>query len=206
MRRAHDPAGLRGRRLRLRRHAQHQAGDAGGLGCQRQLAARDEIELPRLAPDFQHHRADRIAGQRVGRGAQRRVDIGRAHRHQPARIEAEFGQPAHRQRAGFKLAKILPHPHQRTPRHQPPGKARDQPGGRPALPSLGEHFMHRPGGETAAQTRIGAGMTERHLLQRMGIAIRFKALDAAAQTRKRVRACTAHAAPGEIIECCRLLE
>jgi hypothetical protein len=99
MRGFHHPSGFGSRRRRLRRHAQHQTGDAGGLRGQGQLAAGDQIQLTRLAPDFQHHRANRIAGQRVGRGTQGIVDIGRAHRDQPARIEAEFGQPAHRQRA-----------------------------------------------------------------------------------------------------------
>ena len=51
-------------------------GDAGGLRGQSQLAAGDEIELARLAPDFQHHGAERIAGQRVGGGPQRGVGVG----------------------------------------------------------------------------------------------------------------------------------
>jgi hypothetical protein len=194
MRRAHDPAGLRGRRLRLRRHAQHQAGNAGGLGCQRQLAAGDEIELPRLAPDFQHHRAHRIAGQRVGGGAQRIVRIGRAHGHQPARIETEFGKPAHRQRPRFNVAEILPHPEQRTPCRQPSRQACDEAGGRTALPPRGEHLMQRAGGEPALQRRIRGRMTERHPVQRMRIARCLEALDAPSQIRKRVRACADHCA------------
>jgi hypothetical protein len=96
MRRAHDPSGLRRRGLGLRRHPQQQAGDAGGLRGQSQLAAGDKIELPRLAPDFQHNSADRIAGQRVGGGPQRGLDIGRAHAHHAARIEPELGPSAHR--------------------------------------------------------------------------------------------------------------
>jgi hypothetical protein len=113
MRRAHDPSRLRGRRLWLRRHPQQQAGDARGLRGQRQLAANDEIELARLAPDFQHHDSKRVAGQRVGGGPQRGVHIGRAHRHHKARIETEFGPSVHRQRARFDLGEILPDPHQR---------------------------------------------------------------------------------------------
>ena len=88
MRRAHDPSCFRGRGPRLRGHPQQKRGDAGGLRGQRELAAGDEIELARLPPDFQHHGAERIAGQRVGGGPQRGVGVGRAHRHQQPRIEA----------------------------------------------------------------------------------------------------------------------
>jgi hypothetical protein len=38
------------------------------LRSQRQLAAGDQIKLPRLAPDLQHHDANGIASQRVGGG------------------------------------------------------------------------------------------------------------------------------------------
>ena len=91
MRRAHDPSRFRGRGQRRCRDPQQQGGDAGGLGRQSELAAGDEIELPRLPPDFQHDGAERIAGERIGGGPQCGVHIGRAHRHQQARIEAEFG-------------------------------------------------------------------------------------------------------------------
>lgn len=115
MRRAYDPSCLRRRGLWLRCHPQQQAGDARGLRGQRQLAAGDEIELTRLAPDFQHHDAQRIAGQRVGGGPQRGVHVSRAHRHEEARIDTELGPSAHRQRAGFNFGEILTHPHQRPP-------------------------------------------------------------------------------------------
>ena len=98
MRRAHDPPGFRGGGLRLCRYPQYEPGDAGSLGRQRQLAARDEIKLTRLSPNLQHHRADRIAAERIGGGPQRIVDADGAHGHQLPRIEAEFGEPAHRQR------------------------------------------------------------------------------------------------------------
>jgi hypothetical protein len=78
MRRAHDPSCLRRRGLWLRRHPQHQAGDARGLRRQRQLAAGDKIELSRFAPHFQNDDAQRIAGQRVGGGPQCGVHIGGA--------------------------------------------------------------------------------------------------------------------------------
>ena len=159
---------------------------------QRQLAARDQIELARLAPDFQHHRADRVAGQCIRCAAQRRVDVRCAHADHKARIEAEFGEPAHRQRTRFNLAKILAHPDQRTARAQPSRKARDQSCGRPALPSLGKHLVHRAGGQAAAQRRIGARMAERDAIERMRLAWCLQPFDAAAQGRKHVRAC-AHA-------------
>ena len=189
MRRAHDPSRLRGRGLWRRRQPQQQRGDAGGLGRQRQFSAGDEIQLPRFAKNFQHHRPQSIAGQRVGGGPQRRIDIGSAHRHHQPRIEAEFGKPAHRLRAGFDFGKILPHPNQRPTRCHPSRKACDKSCRRRALMALGKHFMHRGRREPAAQRYIGLGMAERHLVKRMRITGRFDALDALAQIRKRAYAC-----------------
>jgi hypothetical protein len=53
--------------------------------------------------------------------------------------------------------------------------------------------MHRPHSETALQRRIGVGMPERDAIRRIGFAGRLDALDAAAQGRKRARACAGHA-------------
>lgn len=205
MRRAHDPSCLRGRGLRRRCEPQQQGGDAGGLRCQREFAAGDEIELARLAPHFQHHRAQRIAGQRIGGGPQRRVDIGGAHGHQQPRIEPQLGKPAHRQRTGFDFRKILPHPDQRPARRHSSCKARDKSRRRSALMSLGEHFMHRRACKAAAQRRIGLGMTERHLMKRMRITGRLDALDAAAQTCKRAHACAGHVRRSSPLGHCRFL-
>jgi hypothetical protein len=110
MRRAHDPSGFRARRLWHRRRAQQHAGDPRHPRRQRQLAAGDQIEPVGLAPDFHDHGAERIAGQRISRRAQRGFHIGRANAHYQARIEPEFAKTAHRQRAGFQFGKILPHP------------------------------------------------------------------------------------------------
>ena len=164
MRRAHDPSCLRRGRLWLGRHPQQQAGDPRGLRGQRQLAAGDEIELSRLAPDFQHHDAKRIAGQRVGGRPQRAVHVGRTHRHQEARIETEFGQSAHRQRARFNFGEILAHPNQRPPGCQPSRQARDKTRRHSALPAgFSEHLVHRAQSEAALQRRVRVGMPERHL-------------------------------------------
>ena len=59
--------------------------------------------------------------------------------------------------------------------------------------SFGKHFMHRGTGEAAAQHSVRLGMAERHFVQRMRVRGRLDALDAAAQTRKRVDACAGHA-------------
>jgi hypothetical protein len=163
------------------------------LRGQGQLAAGNEIELPRLAKNFQHDGAQRIAGQRIGRRPQRAVDIGGAHRHQTTRIEAEFGKPAHRQRAGFDVGKILPHPYQRPARGDASRQACDESGRHSTLMSFGKHFMHCGQRKATAQRRIGAGMAERHLVGGICIPMRFDALDASAQSRKRVYACAAHA-------------
>jgi hypothetical protein len=137
-----------------------------------------------LSPDFQHDDAKRIAGERVGSRPQRGVHIRRAHRHKEARIKAEFGQPAHRQRARFNFGEILPYPHQRPaggrpsrescisceacpPREAyppceayPPREAYNEPRRRRTLPSLGEYLVHRTDGEAALQRGIGIRMTE----------------------------------------------
>jgi hypothetical protein len=163
MRRTHDPSGLRRRGLRFRRHPQQQAGNAGCLRRQRQLAAGDEIELTRLPPDFQYDGAERIAGQRVGGNPQGGVDIGRAHRHHSAGIQAEFGPSGQRQRARFDFGKILTHPNQRPPCRRPPRKARDKTRGRRTLPAgTCEYLVHHAQREAALQRRIGPGMAERH--------------------------------------------
>ena len=160
---------------------------------QSELAAGDEIELARLAKGLQHDGAERIAGQRIRRGAQRRLDIGGAHGDEQARIEAKLGKPVRRQRAGFKFRKILPHPDQRFSRTKPSCDGSDETGRRRALMPLGEYFMHGSQREPAAQHRIRRAMTKRDLVQRMNITRRFDALDAAAQGRKRADACAAHA-------------
>jgi len=164
MRRTHDPSCLGRRGLRLRRHPQHQAGHARGLRCQCQFAAGHEVELSRLAPDFQHDDANRIAGQRVGGRPQRNFHIGGAHRHEKTRIETEFSQPAHRHRARFNLGEILPDPHQRPPGGRPTRKTSDKAGRRGTLPAgIRKHFVHRAQSETALQGGVGIRMPERHL-------------------------------------------
>jgi hypothetical protein len=200
MRRAHDPSRLRRGGHWYRREAQQQAGDARHPRRQGQLAAGDEIELPRLTPDFHHHGAERIAGQRIGRRPQRGLHVGRAHGYHEARIEAEFAPSAHRQRAGFDFRKILPHPQQRPPRADAPRKASDESRRRGALPSFGEHLMYRAERKPALQRRIRPGMAERHPVRRGGV-VGFDALDAAAQRRKRAYACAGHAPLLEDI-CC----
>ena len=193
MRRAHDPSCFRGRWPWLRGHPQKKRGDAGSLRRQSELAAGDEIELAGLPPDFQHHGAERIAGQRVGGGPQRGVGVGRAHGHQQPRIEPELAKPAQRQRAGFNFRKVLPHPDQRPARRYPPRQPCDEAGGRCALMTLGKHLMHRSERKTAAQRGIRCRMAKRDLVEIRRIAMRLDPLDAAAQIRKRAGACGAHA-------------
>jgi hypothetical protein len=193
MRRAHDPSRLRRRGDRRCRDPQQQRGDAGGLRGQCQFAARHQVELPRLAKNFQHDGAERVAGERVGRTTQRAVDIGGAHGHDTTRIEAEFGKPAHRQPAGFDVGKILPHPDQRPAPRDPPRQPRDEAGSHSALTSLGKHLMHRGHRKTAAQHRIRTGMAERHAIEGVRITGRLHALDVSSQIRKRVHAGAGHA-------------
>ena len=141
--------------------------------------------MPRFAPDFEYDGAKRLADKRVGRRPQRGVYISGTHRHEKARIETELSQPAHRQRAGFNFGEILTYPNHGPACRHPPRKPCDEPGRRSALPSLGEHLVHRAHGEAALQRRIGVGMPERHAPRRIRPAMRLKARDAAAQGRKR---------------------
>ncbi len=53
--------------------------------------------------------------------------------------------------------------------------------------------MHGGRCEAALQRRIGLRMPERHARRRRRVSLRLDALDAAAQTRKRVRARAGHA-------------
>jgi hypothetical protein len=164
MRCAHDPSGFGRRRLGLCRHPQHKAGDARGLRGQRQFAAGDEIELPCLAPEFQHDDANRIAGQRVGGRPQCVVHIGCVHGHEKTWIETEFGQPVHRHRARFNLGEILPYPHQWPPASCPTRKPGNKTGRRGALPAgLRKHFVHGSQSKATLQRRVGIRMPERHL-------------------------------------------
>jgi len=55
------------------------------------------------------------------------------------------------------------------------------------------YLVHRSDCETAVQRRIRTGMAERHLVRGVAIAMRFEALDVAAQRRKRAHACAHHA-------------
>lgn len=194
MRRAHDPSRFCRRGVWRRRDPQQKAGDAGGLRRQGQLAACHQIKTPRVAPDFQHHGAQCIAGERVRSRPQRALDIGRAHAHDASRVEAEFGEATHRQRARFQFGKILPHPYQRPSGRDPPGQPDHEPGRGRAVPAcFSEHLMHRAQSKPALQRRIGLGMAERHPARRMCAAMGLEPFDAAAQRRKRGRACAHHA-------------
>lgn len=163
------------------------------MRSERKFAAGYEIELAHLAKGFEHDGAQRIAGERVCHGAKGSLDIGGAHGDEQARIEAEFGKPVRRQRTGFNFRKILPHPDQRLARRHPPGNGSDEPCRRRTLVSFGKHLMYGSQSEPAAQHRVGTAMAERDLVQGVHIAMAFDALDAAAQGRKRARACAHHA-------------
>jgi hypothetical protein len=189
----HDPSRLRGGGNRRGCNAQQKPGAPCALRGERQLAACHDIELVGLAPDFQHHRADRIAGERVGSGAQGVINIGRPHRHQATRIEPELGEPAHRQPPHLALGKILPHPNQRPPRRHAPRQPCDKAGGRRTLPAaLAKHLMQSAAREPALQHGIGLPMAEGCAFRRRAAALRLDAFDTAAQTRKRAHACACH--------------
>jgi len=189
MRRAHDPSGFRGRSLRFRCDPQHEAGDARGLRRQRQLAAGNEVELLRLAPNLHHDDTHRIADKRVRSRPQRMVHVASAYSDEKAGIEAELDEPVHRHHARFNLGEILPYPYDGPPARQPAGKGGHKTGRRRALPPrLRKHFVHGAQSEPALQGRIGLRMAEHRLAKRRGLAmdfevLGFEAFNAAAQGR-----------------------
>jgi hypothetical protein len=90
------------------------------LRGQCQLAAGDKVELSRLAPDLQHDRAHRIAGERVGRRSQGLLDVGGVDTDETPRIQTKFGKPVHRHSARFDFGEILPDPNHRPTRGHTP--------------------------------------------------------------------------------------
>lgn len=199
MRGADDPASFRRTRDRNTCGPQQQARDARPARCQREFAAGDQVELLAVAPGFQHDAAQRVAGQRISRGPQCRLDIGRAHGDQQARIETEFPPAAHGQRTAFAFGEILPDPQQRSLCRDTVREAGDKARGRRAVPAFGEHLMHGATREPALQRRVRLGMTERHAIRRIGIAVGLDAFNAAAQLRERGHACAGHAPLLEIV-------
>jgi hypothetical protein len=131
------------------------------LRGQRQLAAGDKVELPRLAPNLQHDDTDRIASQRVGDRPQRLIRISGAYTDEKTRIETQFSQPTHRQGARFNLGEILPDPNDRPPHGRATRKPCDKAGRRDTLPAgLRKHLVHGPQGEPALQACVGIRMSK----------------------------------------------
>ena len=130
---------------------------------QRQLAAGDKVERPRLAPNLQYDDANRIAGQRVGDRPQRLIRIDGAYTDEKTRIETQFSQPAHRDGACFNLGEILPDPNDGPPHGRATRKPRDKARRRNTLPAgIRKHLVHGPQGEPALQARIGIRMSKHY--------------------------------------------
>lgn len=186
-RRAHDPSRLCRRSDRRGGDAQQKSRDARRLRGHRQPAAGDEIEHFRLAPEFDHHRAQCIAGQCIGRDAQDRFDVSRAHCHDLTRVKAEFAPATHRQSAGFHFCKILPHPEQRSFRDDTLRQSGDETRrcGNVAAVS-GINFMECAAQQPAPKRHIGTGMAERDSLRHADGLRRVEMGDVVAQTRERI--------------------
>ena len=136
------------------------------LRGQRQLAAGDEIELPRLAPDLQHDGAERVAGQRIGRRAQRALDIDartvttrRGSRPSSAKPCIDSAPDSSAQ----KSCRTQSSGRRASPARVSPAKAGR---GRAVPAAFGKHLMHRAAREPALQRRIGLAMPERHPVRR----------------------------------------
>jgi hypothetical protein len=151
------------------------------LRGQCQFAAGDKVELPRLAPDLQHDRAYRIAGERVGRRSQGMLDVGGVDGDEKARIKTEFGKPGHRNRARFNLVKILTDPNHWPSRGDAAREPRDKARRSRALPTgLPKHFVNDAQSEPSLQARIRLRMPKRHLARAIRLAMAFDTFDVAA--------------------------
>ena len=150
-----------------------------------------------LAPDLHDHGTERIAGQRIRRRLQCGFGIAGAHADHETRIKPEFAPAAHRQPAVLARGEILPDPHHRTARGEPPHQGRDEAGCSRGLRPLRERLMHRPAQEPALQHGVGLHMAERHAMQGRACATieasAFKAVDILTQPRKRADARALHA-------------
>ena len=117
---------------------------------QRQLAAGNEVELFRLAPNLHHDDTHRIADKRVRSRPQRMVHVGGAYSYEKAGIETELDQPAHRHHARFNLGEILAYPHDGPAARRPARKRSHKAGRRSALPAgCRKHLMHGAQSESA---------------------------------------------------------
>jgi hypothetical protein len=113
------------------------------------------------------------------------INVGGAYTDEKTRIETQFSQPAHRQRARFNLGEILSDPNGGPPRGHAPRKPCDKARRHDTLPpGVRKHFVHGPQGEPALQARIGIRMPKHHPAWRIRLAMGF---DAGAQTCKRAR-------------------
>ena len=137
--------------------------------------------MSRLAPKLQHDRTHRIAGEGVGGRSQCMFDAGGVDGDEKARIKAEFGKPAHRDRARLNLVKILSDPNHRPARGDAAREPRDKAGRSRALPAgLRKHFVNDAQSEPPLQARVRLRMPERYLARAIRLAMAFDALDVAA--------------------------
>jgi hypothetical protein len=146
-----------------------------------QLAACDEVDLLRFAPNLQHDGAHRIAGQRVGGRPQRLINVNGADGDEKTRIKTKLGKPVHRDGPCFDFREILPDPNHGSPRGHAPCEPRDKAGRCRALSSgFRKHLVHRAQSQAALQAGIGFRMSERHLARGISRIMRLDAFDAAA--------------------------
>jgi hypothetical protein len=166
------------------------------LRGQCQLAARDKVELSRLAPDLQHNGAHRIASERVGGRSQRMFDVGGVDGDEKAWIKAEFGKPTHRDGTCFNFREILSDPNHRPSRGNAAREPRDEARRSRALSSdLRKHLVNGAQSESALQACIGLRMPEGHLARAIRLAMAFDAPDVVAQNRKLLCCAHLHDAP-----------
>ena len=143
--------------------AQGKQSDAVFCRRQCQPPAGNQIENPRSAPGFDHHRAKASATQGFRTGAQNRRRIGRFHGQKARGIDAKIGKAGGKNAAPFCLGKILLHPEQpfvlagNTGRH-----SQSEPRcGRCITCRHGENFMQSATWQSAIQAGIRRGMAQR---------------------------------------------
>ncbi len=137
--------------------------------------------MSRLAPDLQHDRAHRIAGERIRSRSQGMVHVSGVDADETTRIETKFGKPAHRDGTRFNFREILPDPNHWTPRGHAACDPGDKSGRHSALPSsIRKHFVQGAQSEPALQARIRLRVSELHPARRVRLTAGLEALDAVA--------------------------
>lgn len=187
------PARAGGAGLGRSRHPQQQGHDAGGLGRQRKAAAGGQVELARLAPGLDQHRAERRAARRFRSCPEHALAITRPHQQHLRRIEPELGEARRMQGAGLGIEEVLPGPEQRAPAGGLQRQGRGEAGGGGEIGRGGRvDLMQGGAGEAAAERLVERGSPEGDALHRRELARQPHQSEALPQGSQGAGGCVGH--------------